>query len=143
VVEFIAGSTELRVTADTLDDLAQMGQFDSIEDLQEAFKSRIRGDIALLMDQMAAAEAFDLIELMRLREVPISPVLGLDPNFEGSGAALEMVALILTCRPSRLPTDPDRPDAPAPHLLIPRLHEAAMRLSRLTTFFSSPTERWD
>lgn len=118
MVEFIAGSTELRVTADTLDDLAQMGQFDSIEDLQEAFKSRIRGDIALLMDQMAAAEAFDLIELMRLREVPISPVLGLDPNFEGSGAALEMVALILTCRPSRLPTDPDRPDAPAPHLLI-------------------------
>ncbi len=94
------------------------------------------------MEQMAAADAFDLIELMRLREVPISPVLGLEPGFEGSGAALEMVALTLTCRASRLATNPDRADTRNPHELIPELHDAAMRLLRLTTFYVMVSARF-
>lgn len=134
-MEFIAGSTELRFMADALDDLVQMGKFASLEDLQHAFRARIQQDAELLAEQMGAADAFDLIELMRLREVPISPVLGLDPEFEGSGAALELVALVLTCRPSRRPTDPDRADAKPPHELVPDLHDIAMRLLRFTTFY--------
>jgi hypothetical protein len=134
-MEFIAGSTDLHATADALNELLQMGSFDSIEALKSAFKSRVREEVASLVEQMAAADAFDLIELMRLREVPISPVLGLDPSFEGSGAALEVVALVLICRTSRLATDPDRVDAPNPHELVPALHDAAMRLLRLTTFY--------
>lgn len=141
-LEFLAGSTELRLTAETLDDLMQMGSFDSIEELQSAFKSRVQEEVASIVEQMAAADAFDLIELMRLREVPISPVLGLEPGFEGSGAALEMVALILTCRASRLATDPDQADAPNPHELIPALHDAAMRLLRLTTFYVMASARF-
>jgi hypothetical protein len=131
-VEFIPGSAELRVSADRIDDLAQMGKIDSAEELQRAWKSRIHEDVASTVDQMGAADAFDLIELMRLREVPISPVLGLHPNFEGRGAALEMVALMLTCRPSRLPADPDRAGAVPPDQLVPDLHERSMRLLPLS-----------
>ncbi|OIN80209.1 hypothetical protein [Mycobacterium malmoense] len=141
-MEFLAGSTDLRLTADTLDDLLQMGSFNSIEELQSAFKSRVREEIAVIVEQMAAADAFDLIELMRLHEVPISPVLGLEPGFEGSGAALEMVALILTCRASRQATNPGRADTPNPHELIPALHDAAMRLLRLTTFYVMVSARF-
>lgn len=141
-MEFLAGSTDLRLTADIFDDLQQMGSFDSIEELQSAFKSRVREAVAGMVEQMAAADAFDLIELMRLREVPISPFLGLEPGFEGSGAALEMVALTLTCRASRLATDPDRADTPNPHELIPALHDAAMRLLRLTTFYVMASARF-
>lgn len=127
--------------ADALDDLVQMGTFESIDDLQAAFQSRIRDDVESVVDQMSAADAFDLIELMRLREVPISPVLGLDPEFEGSGAALEMIALILSCRPSRRPTDPDRADATPPQELVPDLHNVAMRLLRFTTFYMLASAR--
>ncbi|MBN7443198.1 hypothetical protein I3U51_21930 [Mycobacteroides abscessus subsp. abscessus] len=141
-MEFLAGSTDLRLPVDTLDDLLQMGSFNSIEQLQSAFRSRVREEIAVIVEQMVAADAFDLIELMRLREVPISPVLGLEPGFECSGAALEMVALTLTCRASRQATDPDRPDTPAPHELIPALHDAAMRLLRLTTFYMLVSARF-
>jgi hypothetical protein len=141
-MEFIAGSTDLHATADALNELLQMGSFDSIEALKSAFKSRVREEVASLVEQMAAADAFDLIELMRLREVPISPVLGLDPSFEGSGAALEVVALVLICRTSRLATDPDRVDAPNPHELVPALHDAAMRLLRLTTFYVLASARF-
>jgi hypothetical protein len=140
-VEFIPGSAELRVSADLIDDLAQMGKIDSAEELHRAWKSRIHEDVASMVDQMGAADAFDLIELMRLREVPISPVLGLDPNFEGSGAALEMVALMLTCRPSRLPADPDRGGAVPPDQLVPDLHERSMRLLRLTVFSALSSAR--
>ncbi|OBI45228.1 hypothetical protein A5708_15435 [Mycobacterium colombiense] len=119
-----------------------MGSFDSIEDLQAAFKSRVRQEVAALVGQMAAADAFDLIELMRLREVPISPVLGLEPDFEGSGAALEMIVLILTCRACRLAVDPNPVDAPHPHELIPALHDAAMRLLQLTTFYVMASARF-
>jgi hypothetical protein len=33
-------------------------------------------------------DAFDLIELLRLRELPIVPVAGLDRTFDGSAAAI-------------------------------------------------------
>jgi hypothetical protein len=105
--------------ADALDDMLQLGSHATVEELQAAFRSRVRDVVTTLADQMSAADAFDLIELMRLHEVPIAPVLGLDPAFEGSGAALEMIAIILTSRASRLPTDPERPNAPNPHELIP------------------------
>ncbi|MFL0289364.1 hypothetical protein ACJH6H_29530 [Mycobacterium sp. SMC-21] len=98
-------------------------------------------EVAALVDQMASADAFDLIELMRLREVPISPVLGLGPGIEISGAALEIVSLILTCRASRMATEPDQPNATNPHELIPGLHDTAMRLLRLAVFHAMASAR--
>jgi hypothetical protein len=127
--------------SDALDDMLQLGSHATVEELQAAFRSRVRDQVTALTDQMSAADAFDLIELMRLHEVPISPVLGLDPAFEGSGAALEMIAIILTSRASRLPTDSERPDAPNPHELIPAIHDAAMRLLRQSAMVMLVTAR--
>lgn len=141
-VEILAGSTELRVTEDYLDDFAQMRSADSVESLRASFKSLVHQHVAAIIELTAAADAFDVIELMRLREVPISPVLGLEPGFEGSGAALEMVALILTCRGSRLPIAASSDDTLQPHELIPQLHEAAMRLLRLMTFYVLASARF-
>jgi hypothetical protein len=97
---FIPGSSDLRHMADALDDMLQLGSHATVEELQAALRSQVRDEVTTLADQMSAADAFDLIELMRLREVPIAPVLGLDPTFEGSGAALEMIAIILMSRAS-------------------------------------------
>ncbi|MFI7195779.1 hypothetical protein ACIBQ0_39185 [Nocardia nova] len=141
-MEFIAGTTGMRLTAAAFEDLRQLGTHTTIEELQEAFRSRVRKDVALLADQMASADAFDLIELMRLREVPIAPVLGLAPNFEGSAAALEMITLVLTSRGSRQPPDPGRVGSPYPHELISGLHDSAVQLLRLTTIFLMASARF-
>jgi hypothetical protein len=138
---FIPGSSDLRHVAAALEDMLQLGSHATVDELQTAFRSRVREEVATLADRMRAADAFDLIELMRLHEVPIAPVLGLDPAFEGSGAALEMIAIILTSRASRLATDPERPDAPNPHELIPGLHDAAMRLLRQPAMVMLATAR--
>lgn len=136
------GSTVLGLPKDVTNDLAQLHLADSAEMLQSVFKSKVQQEVDLLVDQMVTADAFDLIELMRLHEVPISPVLGLEPGFEGSGAALELISLVLTCRPSRHAIDHGTDGAPNPHEMVPVLHDIAMRLLRLTTFYLMASSRF-
>lgn len=137
-----ADSTDPRPTAEALAELLRLEAFSSLEALQEDFSSRVREEVEPLVELMSAADAFDLIELMRLREVPISPILGVESQFDGSGAALEIVALILTCRTSRNATALDQPASAQPHELVPILHDAATRLIRLTTAFTMVSARF-
>ncbi|PRY35121.1 hypothetical protein CLV43_11439 [Umezawaea tangerina] len=77
------------------------------------------------------ADAFDVIELMRLREFPSVP----DPNLEWDGSALnvEIVVAMLLGRGSRKPTDTPRMDT-RPHEAISELHSRAQRLGRLSIY---------
>jgi hypothetical protein len=55
-----------------------------------------------MVDLVADADAFDVIELMRMRELSIVP----DPRFAPPGGAplrVEIVAAVLLVRPSRKP----------------------------------------
>lgn len=44
------------------------------------------------------SDAFDLIQLMHVRELPLTPMAALSPGFDGSAAALYLITLILLCR---------------------------------------------
>src|SRR5271165_2470614 len=58
---------------------------------QEALRQRLRGEVetevAAVLDAIREFDAFDVIELIRLRELPIVPVAALMDGHDGSGAA--------------------------------------------------------
>lgn len=114
----------------------EIGLFAGATDLAEVDR-RLREDVGKEVEAILALtekfDAFDVIELMRLRELPISPVLGLDPNFDGSGAAVELVTLALLARGERKP-DPTLREDTRPHEAIAELHDRVKRLLRLAIY---------
>ncbi|MGM0696819.1 MAG: hypothetical protein ACQET9_08425, partial [Actinomycetota bacterium] len=85
-----------------------------------------------MLDLVAEADAFDVIELMRMREFPPVP----DPRVTtpgGSALAVELVAAMLLSRSSRKPSDVPR-EMTRPHEKIEELHARAKRLARLATY---------
>jgi hypothetical protein len=107
---------------------------------QEALQQRLRGEIqtevAAMLDAIRECDAFDVIELMRLRELPVVPVAALVDGHDGSAAAIDLVSLICLSRPSRMPSGKDR-QTTEPHHAISDLHDHATRLLRLGTFMHS------
>jgi hypothetical protein len=59
-------------------------------------------------------DAFDVIELVRLRELPVVPVDALAGGYDGSGPAIDLVSLVCLSPPGRMPGGEDarsaRPD---------------------------------
>ncbi|WP_373140482.1 hypothetical protein [Mycobacterium marinum] len=90
----------------------------------------LREQIQLEVDAMAAlvqdADAFDVIELMRLRELGVATQAA--PG--GSALAIEIVAAVLLSRGSRKPSALPR-DETRPHVAVNELHQRALRLMRL------------
>lgn len=72
------------------------------------------------------ADAFDVIELMRLRELGVATQAA--PG--GSALAIEIVAAVLLSRGSRKPSALPR-DETRPHVAVNELHQRALRLMRL------------
>lgn len=98
-----------------------------------AARTILRGQIQLEVDAMATlvedADAFDVIELMRMRELPPVP----DPRAaipDSSAVAIEIVAAVLLSRSSRKPSTRPREET-RPHMAVNELHDRAMRLTRL------------
>lgn len=117
------------------DPAAEIGMFVGCKTAAEA-RDVLRGAVAVEVDEMLKllenADAFDVIELMRMREFPPVP----DPNLEWEGSALnvEIVAAMLLGRSSRKP-DTDTPRmSTRPHEAISQLHDRAQRLARLATY---------
>jgi hypothetical protein len=93
----------------------------------------LREQIQIEVDAMAAlvedADAFDVVELMRLRELPPVP----DPRAvmpDSSALAIEIVAAVLLSRVSRKPSSRPRNET-RPHMVVEELHDRAERLRRL------------
>lgn len=121
----LAGSTK-----DYLTDMASdISLFADCASTTEA-RTVLRDQIQLEVDAMAAlveeADAFDVIELMRLRELP--PVPHAAPD--GSALAIEIVAAVLLSRPSRKPSARPREET-RPHMAVNELHHRALRVTRL------------
>ncbi|MCU1699152.1 MAG: hypothetical protein JWR34_5215 [Mycobacterium sp.] len=95
-----------------------------------AARTILRDQIQLEVDAMAAlvrdADAFDVIELMRLRELGVVPQAA--PG--GSALAIEIVAAVLLSRGSRKPSALPR-EGTRPHMAVNELHHRALRLMRL------------
>lgn len=81
---------------------------------------------------IADADAFDVIELMRMREFSIVP----DPRAAPPGGAslpVEIVGALLLARSSRKP-DPTPRENTRPHEAIQELHERCAKLGRIASY---------
>lgn len=118
------------------DPLAEIGIFDGVEDPSEV-DQRLRAEVTREVEAMLSLterfDALDVIELMRLRALPISPELALEPEFDGSAAAIEIVTLVMLSRGERHPSGTSRGDT-GPSEVIDELHTRAKRLLRIATY---------
>lgn len=114
------------------DPIAELRVFAGAQTVDEA-SARLRDEVTAAITRMLqlidGCNAFDVIELMRMRELTLSPVLGLAPGFDGSAAAVELVGLLVLGR-GRCTADPEA----RPHEVIDELHDEAKRLLRLATY---------
>jgi hypothetical protein len=104
--------------------------------IQERLDAEIRDEVQAIVGVTQDHDAFDLIELLRMRESPVVPVLALGGGHDGSGAVIDLLSLILLTRENRMPSGKDRTDL-RPHATIPELHHRAKRLLRLSTYARS------
>jgi hypothetical protein len=116
---------------DPLGELQIFAGMTSREALQQRLRDEVGTEVAAMLDAIREFDAFDVIELMRLREIPVAPVVGLELDFDGIAAAIDLVSLVCLSRPGRMPGGKDR-ESTEPHHAIDDLHARATRLLRLT-----------
>jgi hypothetical protein len=101
-------------------------------DARAILHENIERDVSAILDLVADADAFDVIELMRMREFSIVPDPRLAPH-GGASLPVEIIAAVLLARPSRKPGPTPRNDT-RPHEVISELHERCMRLARIASY---------
>lgn len=118
---------------DPLADIALLSSASSEEELALVLRQEVDREVTAILDAVAGCDAFDVIELVRMREFPptLASIVGTD--FDGSGAVVELITLALMARRGgRLGGGVD--ESAQPHLTIPELHDRAKRLIRLAAF---------
>jgi hypothetical protein len=132
-----------RVSFDDVGDpLAEIGIFaraSSLDEIEQRLREQIALGVAAIDSLVLECDAFDVIELIRQREIPIAPVLALQEGFNGSAAAMELIALVLLARGKRGPASTPREDT-RPNETIGELHDRAMRLLRLGLYRAKARE---
>lgn len=104
----------------------------TVVEVRGVFREQIELEVAAIASLVADADAFDVIELMRMREFPPVP----DPQMcvaDGSALVIEIVSAVLLARSSRKPSTTPRLET-RPHEKVTDLHERSQRLSRLATY---------
>jgi hypothetical protein len=117
---------------DAVRDLRLFSHCTTVQDSKEVLHREIELEVDAMNDLMVDADAFDVIELMRMRE--FSPVP--DPRVispDGSALAVEIVTAILLARPTRKPHPRPRRET-RPHEKIDELHRRSKRLGRLALY---------
>jgi hypothetical protein len=115
--------------ADTVRDISLFAGCESAAAARTVLRDQIQLEVDAMATLVEDADAFDVIELMRLRELP--PVA--DPRAvtpDSSALAIEIVAAVLLSRPSRKPSSRPRGET-RPHMAVNELHDRAQRLTRL------------
>jgi len=105
-----------------------MGLFtgcESVEGVRAVLREQIEHEVEAMAALVEDADAFDVIELMRLRE--------LSPALDSSALLIEIVTAILLSRPSRKPHDRPREDT-RPHEHIEELRRRAQHIAFLAQF---------
>lgn len=110
------------------------GATDSSE-LDRRLRQEVKKEVGAILEAIEDADAFDVIELMRMRALPLSPELALMSGFDGSAAAIELISLVLLTRGGRHPSATPREHS-RPHEKIDDLHDRAKRLIRLASYRS-------
>ena len=128
----LLGDIDFEDFGDPAKELSHFAACQSVADVRAVLLEQVEIETRAMLDLVADADAFDVIELMRMREFPPVP----DPRVTmpgGSALAVELVAAVLLSRPSRKPSDVPREET-RPHEQIPELHTRAKRLARLAVY---------
>lgn len=128
----VIGELDLEDAGDSVAELRLFAGCQTVAEVRAVLREQVEIETAAMLDLVADADAFDVIELMRLRE--FSPVP--DPRVSmpgGSGLAVEIVAALMLARGSRKPSVVLRQET-RPHEHIEELHSRAKRLTRLATY---------
>jgi hypothetical protein len=108
------------------------GSCETVEQVRAVLREQIRLEVEAMATLVEDADAFDVIELMRLRE--LSPAADAGTGVPDSSAlAIEIIAAMLLSRPSRKLNGRPRGE-PRPHEHIDELHHRAQRVARLAQF---------
>lgn len=116
---------------DAVQDMSLFADCSSTEQVRAALREQIEVEVQAMAALVAEADAFDVLELMRLRELSMIP----DPRAlipDSSALAIEIVAAMLLSRPSRRPSGGAH-EGSRPHQHIDELHRRAQRITRLAT----------
>ena len=103
------------------------------EQVNDRLGHEIDREVAAILTAVRNFDAFDVIELLRLREIPPVPVLGLEEGYDGSAAVVDLVTLVLLTREARIPAGSEGENS-RPHEVVPELHDRAKRLLRLASY---------
>ena len=120
------------VLSEALSELKLFEDCETSQDVRAVLYEQTKQAVSAITDLIAEADAFDVIELMRMREFPPVP----DPRVvmpESSALVVEIVAAVLLSRASRKP-DPRPRRETRPHEAVTALHQHASRLSRIATY---------
>jgi hypothetical protein len=112
---------------------------ETIDEIEQRLREQVAQEVGAIKSVIGEFDGLDVIELMRQREIPIAPVLALEQGFDGSAAAMELIALLVVARGQRRPASTPREDT-RPNAAIDELHERAMRLLRLGLYRAKAIE---
>lgn len=128
----VLGDIDVEDFGDPAQELSLFSGCESVADVRSVLREQVELETSVMLDLVAEADAFDVIELMRMREFPPVP----HPRVTmpgGSALSVELVAAMLLSRSSRKPSDVPREET-RPHEKIEELHARAKRLARLATY---------
>ena len=117
---------------DPMNELMPFRNCKTTSDARAILHENVEKEVAAILDLVADADAFDVIELMRMREFSIVPDPRLAPP-DGASLPVEIVAAVLLARSSRKPDPTPRKDT-RPHEVISELHERCMKLVRIASY---------
>ena len=117
---------------DLVNELMPFRNCRTTSDARAILRENVEKEVAAILDLVADADAFDVIELMRMREFSIVPDPRLAPP-DGASLPVEIVAAVLMARSSRKPDPTPRRDT-RPHEVISELHERCMKLVRIASY---------
>lgn len=128
----VIGEIDFEDFGDPATELLLFAECQTVADVRAVLREQVEIETAAMLNLVSDADAFDVIELMRLRE--FSPVP--DPRLSmpgGSGLAVEIVAAAMLSRAGRKPSGVPREET-RPHEQIEQLHLRAKRLARLAIY---------
>ncbi|WP_141214949.1 MULTISPECIES: hypothetical protein [unclassified Rhodococcus (in: high G+C Gram-positive bacteria)] len=117
---------------DPMAELVPFRQCRTASDARALLHEHIAAEVPVILELVVEADAFDVIELMRMREFPIAPDPRLAPR-DGASLPVEILAAVLLARASRKPNPTPRQNT-RPNEVIEELHHRCARLGRIASY---------
>lgn len=126
------GSFHSAWIGDPLAELGLFGDCRSGADARAVLRAQVTIEVEAMLSLVGTFDAFDVIELTRMREFPPWPVYA--GGWDGTALTVELVSAVMLARPSRRPDTSTSREVTRPHEVISELHNRCLRLGRLATY---------